>query len=135
MSRVAASASTVTLAGSVQALIFAVLLATVLPVRVGAADGAAAIAAGERTYALRCRGCHAPPFTGFFMLSRRLGAAQADLAERGEVNGDYVKVVVRNGLNSMPHIPRGDISDAQLAEIIAYLNRPRAATAAAGDPR
>jgi mono/diheme cytochrome c family protein len=95
-----------------------------------AADSAAAIAAGGRTYALRCRGCHAPPFTGFFMLSRRLGAAQADLAERREVNADYVNVVVRSGLNSMPHIPRGDISDRQLAEVIAYLNRPKAAPAA-----
>jgi mono/diheme cytochrome c family protein len=102
------------------------------PSRASAADTAAAIAAGERTYNLNCRGCHAPPFTGFFMLSRRLGAAQADLAERGEVNADYVKFVVRNGLKSMPHIPRGDISNAQLDNIIAYFNRPRAMPATAG---
>jgi cytochrome c5 len=111
--------------------VFAVFLAAICQ-RALASDSAAAIAAGERTYALRCKGCHAPPFTGFFMMARRLGEAQADLAARDAVNADYVKVVVRNGLNSMPHIPRGDISDTQLTEIIAYLNRPRTMPATAG---
>jgi mono/diheme cytochrome c family protein len=113
-------------------LLAATLLAVAASGRSIASDDATAIAAGARIYVLRCEGCHAPPFTGFFMLERRLGVAQANIAERGGMNAEYVKVVVRNGLNSMPHIPRGDISDAQLAQIIAYLNRAEAVPLAVG---
>jgi cytochrome c5 len=80
---------------------------------------------GARLYERNCRPCHAPGEIGYVMLTRRLGAGRADLAMRGEVLSELVRVVVRRGFNSMPPIPRGLVSDAELERIIAYLNRPR----------
>lgn len=82
------------------------------------------VARGEQLFARNCRPCHAPGMTGYFMLARRVGKQQADLAARHGVAAPFVTTVVRQGLNSMPHIPRGSVSDAELAQIIAYLNRP-----------
>jgi hypothetical protein len=55
------------------------------------------------------------------------------LAERTDLAPTYVQQVVRRGLLGMPAITRVDLSDIELARVIAYLTRPRpAAPPAAG---
>lgn len=102
--------------GWVPAAIFAVAMAV--------SGAAQAEDDGAQLYGRNCRPCHAPGQTGYVMLGRRLGPARADLALRGDVLPDLVRFVVRHGFNSMPQIPRGSVSDAELERIIAYLNRP-----------
>ena len=67
--------------------------------------------------------CHLQGGTGTFMLGRRLGAANALLAERTNLDATYVKHVVRNGIVSMPRITRAEVSDAELQAIVNYLTR------------
>jgi mono/diheme cytochrome c family protein len=98
----------------------------------GAEPDAHAIVSGEALYIRNCRPCHAPGFTGYFMLSRRVGKGQEDLAARHLIDPALVQVVVRNGINGMPRIPRGTVSDTELALIIRYLNRPRPVAAPTG---
>jgi cytochrome c5 len=73
--------------------------------------------------------CHLQGGTGTFMLGRRLGPANALLAERANLNAAYVKQVVRNGIVSMPRITRAEVSDAELQAIVDYLTRKRDADA------
>ena len=45
------------------------------------------------------------------------------LEERQDLLAPFVIAVARNGTGNMPRIPRGEVSDAQLARIAAYLAR------------
>lgn len=69
--------------------------------------------------------CHLPGGTGTFMLGRRLGQANALLAERTNLDAAYVKQVVRTGIVSMPRITRAEVTDAELQAIADYLTRKR----------
>jgi hypothetical protein len=71
--------------------------------------------------------CHLEGGTGTFMLGRRLGPANALLADRTTLDPAYVKNVVRNGIVSMPRITRAEVSDAELQAIAGYLTRTRGA--------
>lgn len=85
-----------------------------------------AIARGESLFAAHCGLCHFAGETGTFMLKRRLDAAQpALLAERTDLEKEYVETVVRQGLNSMPWFTRAQLTDAEMKAISAYLARPR----------
>jgi hypothetical protein len=50
------------------------------------------------------------------------------------VSPTYVQQVVRRGLLGMPTITRVDLSDIELAYVIAYLTRPRPAAPTAAGP-
>ncbi len=99
----------------------AALLLAPAPAPAGAAD----VVAGEQLYGMRCALCHAGFAPGTIMLGRRLGKERALLTERTDLAGDYVRQVVRRGLLGMPPFTRVDLSDAELAHVVAYLTRPR----------
>jgi mono/diheme cytochrome c family protein len=88
------------------------------------------MAAGERLFAARCALCHVGFAPGTIMLGRRLGPERALLAQRSDLSADYVRQVVRHGLLSMPPFTRVDLSDAELAQLSAYLTRPQPPAAA-----
>lgn len=51
------------------------------------------------------------------------GALPAVLEERTDLAGEYVRAVVRGGLFGMPISRKTEISDRDLADVIAYLRR------------
>ncbi len=105
----------------------AVLIAGALLVATaaGAQTADAGVAAGAELFRDRCGMCHLQGGTGTFMLARRLGAANALLAERTNLDAAYVKQVVRSGIVSMPRMTRAEVSDAELQAIVDYLTRKR----------
>jgi mono/diheme cytochrome c family protein len=78
---------------------------------------------GKVLYDQRCGICHARGGTGTLMLGRRLGVDNAVLARRADLQVPYVSLIVRNGINAMPLFTRGEVTDAELALIAAYLTR------------
>lgn len=88
--------------------------------------GANAAHPGERLFGRKCAFCHIGPSTGKFMLGRRLPKDQAELPNRSDLEADYVKAVVRNGLVNMPPFTRVEITDAELAQVAEWLaHRPQ----------
>ncbi|MCC7463491.1 MAG: cytochrome c [Gammaproteobacteria bacterium] len=113
-------------------VVVALLAGTVAGGRAHAADAGAAGAAGRNTAGkmlldTRCGICHAIGGTGTFMLARRLGDERSLLAERTDLTAELVTHVVRHGINGMPVFTRVELSDAELALVIAYLTRRAAA--------
>lgn len=105
-----------------------VLVATTAAAQVPASragSDSAAGAEGRSLFQARCGMCHLEGGTGTFMLGRRLGPANALLAERTNLDATYVKHAVRNGIVSMPRITRAEVSDAELQAIATYLTRKR----------
>lgn len=78
---------------------------------------------GERLFGQECAFCHVGKTTGTMMLGRRLGKDQADLTRRTDLEADYVKAVVRNGLMNMPAFSRVELTDAELDRIAGWLAR------------
>lgn len=76
---------------------------------------------GEELFGQKCAFCHIGKGTGAFMLGRRLGKDNADITRRTDLQADYVKAVVRNGLVNMPPFTRVELPDGQLDKIAAYL--------------
>jgi cytochrome c5 len=76
---------------------------------------------GEATFLAKCRYCHVEMGPGTLTLAKRLGPDQALLARRADLQADYVKAVVRNGLNTMPAINRVEVSDKELDTIATWL--------------
>jgi mono/diheme cytochrome c family protein len=72
-------------------------------------------------YTYECGYCHLPRGTGTAMLGRRLGEDSALLAEREDLEEDYVRFVVRNGIVSMPALTRVEVTDSELDAIVAFL--------------
>lgn len=89
---------------------------------------ARAKSAGEAIYLAKCQYCHIEMGPGTITLSGRLGPEKAMLANRDDLTADYVKAIVRSGLNGMPALTRVEVSDPELDQIAAYLSRPRPET-------
>ncbi len=83
--------------------------------------GAKSANAGERLFGQKCAFCHIGPSTGKFMLARRMPKDQAELPSRTDLQPDYVKAVVRNGLVNMPTFTRVELTDAELTQIADWL--------------
>ena len=77
--------------------------------------------AGEATFLAKCRYCHVEMGPGTLTLAKRLGPDNGLLARRTDLTADYVKAVVRGGLNTMPPINRVEVSDAELDTIANWL--------------
>ncbi len=77
----------------------------------------------EAVFLARCQYCHVQLGPGTITLSRRLGPEDALLANRTDLTQDYVKTVVRNGLNTMPALTRVEVSDKELELIAEFLTR------------
>lgn len=87
-----------------------------LPARGGPASGDQAV------YRAKCGVCHLAGGTGTLMLARRVPREQAQLEYRPDLEADYVKAVVRNGIASMPSITRVEVTDGELQAIARYLS-------------
>jgi mono/diheme cytochrome c family protein len=85
------------------------------------------LAEGEKLFRARCGYCHLAGGTGTYMLGRRLGKDRALLSERTDLTVDYVRKIVRVGINSMPPHTRIEVPDSELDLISAYIARPASA--------
>jgi mono/diheme cytochrome c family protein len=92
-----------------------------------------AIAAGGTTergaalFAEKCAMCHRVMGMGTVLLTRRRDPATAPLEKRTDLTVEFVVAAARAGLGNMPRISRGEVSDADLATIAAWLAVPAAA--------
>lgn len=100
--------------------------------RPAAAQANSGAASGEAVFLQECGMCHLSGGTGTMMLERRVGAEKSLLAERTDLPPQYIEMVVRQGINSMPTITRVEIPDAELQAIIGYLTRNSASASRGG---
>lgn len=111
------------------ALLIASALLAFNCVQARAADGessalpAATTDPGADLYAYHCGACHdeGDGHPGTMRLGLRSGAAQAVLLERNDLTADYVKTVVRQGLQMMPPFRPTEISAGELDALAAYI--------------
>ena len=91
----------------------------------GVTQDRSAHSADEALYVEKCAMCHRQMGMGTVLLGRRVEPARAMLEARTDLNAELIATAVRTGLLNMPRISRGEVSDAQLTRITAYLTRPR----------
>ena len=60
---------------------------------------------------------------GPVILARRMDPKLATLEARTDLTADLITAAARQGIGNMPRISRGEVSDAQLAEITSYLTK------------
>lgn len=75
----------------------------------------------EALFVEKCSMCHRQMGMGTVILARRMPPEQAMLETRKDLTIDLVNAAVRQGIGNMPRIGRGEVSDAQLRQISAYL--------------
>jgi cytochrome c5 len=75
----------------------------------------------EALYVEKCGMCHRQMGMGTIILARRVDPAVAMLEARPDLPTDFVIQAARAGIGNMPRISRGEVSDAQLKVIAAYL--------------
>lgn len=95
------------------------------PGRVGSA--APQLEAGKQAYAHWCAPCHAaePGLAGTLALQTKYkGSIPAALEDRTDLTPEVVAYFVRNGVAWMAPFRKTEISDAELAQIGAYLSAP-----------
>ena len=80
-------------------------------------------ARGKALFDGTCGYCHSPRGHATVLLRRRVGEANAVLAERTNLTPAYIKLAVRHGVMSMPWYRRSELSDDDLASISNYLTR------------
>lgn len=97
--------------------------AAAAPIETAAYEPKPAADTAEGTFARQCAYCHAPGIEhpGTMQLGATRGEDFAVLAEREDLTADYVKYIVRNGLNGMPPFTPTTLSDAELDMLAAYL--------------
>jgi mono/diheme cytochrome c family protein len=111
---------------------FVILLAAAAAVSVARPAAAADVQRGARLYANWCGYCHdpvserQPQLAGTYTLQQRYkGEKPAALVERTDLTPDFVKTIVRQGLNVMPAFRKTEVSDAELDDIAAFLAHAR----------
>ena len=67
--------------------------------------------------------CHRQMGMGTIILVRRIDPKRAMLETRNDLTTDFIKSAVRQGIGNMPRISRGEVSNAQLVRIAAYLGK------------
>lgn len=79
---------------------------------------------GKALYVERCGMCHQSIGMAVGLLARRTGdTSQGMLEERADLSALFVRTAARAGIGNMPRMPRGEVSDAELALIADYLSR------------
>lgn len=81
---------------------------------------------GKALYQYWCLPCHGrgPGHPGTQALAERYGGTLPDaLEDRKNLTPEFVAVFVRNGISIMPFFRKTEISDADLADMGAYLSR------------
>ena len=78
---------------------------------------------GEEIFNTNCLSCHAagPGHPGTMRLAIRLGEEKSVLTERTDLNAEYVKVIVRQGILLMPPFRPSEITDDELEALAIYL--------------
>lgn len=76
-------------------------------------------------FAEKCGMCHRTQGMGTTLLQRRYEGEQALLENRRDLQPEFVRSVVRSGFNNMFPISRGEVSDAQLEQIVEHLTQER----------
>jgi len=78
---------------------------------------------GKRIFADKCSHCHAPGYEqpGTRQLGMTRGEEKAVLEQRKDLTADYIRYIVRHGINAMPAFVPTDVSPQQLDELIRYL--------------
>ncbi len=79
----------------------------------------------EALFVEKCAMCHRRMGMGTVLLARRMNPALAPLEARTDLTVDYIKAVARQGIGNMPPVRRGELSDAQLDRIAAYLAKAK----------
>lgn len=86
------------------------------------APARAADMSGREVFDHYCTYCHgSSDGPGTMQLRRTRGKGQALLLERTNLNPDYIRYVVRQGLRSMPPFAPSDLTDAKLEVLAAFL--------------
>lgn len=77
---------------------------------------------GPDIYNYWCAACHNPGKPGFVaLLVLHEGQLPPNLEDRPDLDADYVRYIVRNGISAMPHFRKTQISDSQLDALANYL--------------
>ena len=105
-----------------RAVLAGALLVSLLPSPAPAEDSA-----GKALFHARCGVCHeaGPGHAGTMRLAEARGPGAAVIEQRTDLTADYIRAVVRKGLIEMPPWRQTELSDAELAQIIAYLTHAR----------
>jgi cytochrome c553 len=77
----------------------------------------------EALFVEKCGMCHRQMGMGTVILARRMDPKLAMLEARTDLTADLITAAARQGIGNMPRISRGEVSDAQLAEITTYLTK------------
>ena len=75
----------------------------------------------EALFVEKCGMCHRQMGMGTVILARRMDPKVAMLEARNNLTVEFVTAAARAGIGNMPRISRGEVSNAQLARIAAYL--------------
>lgn len=77
---------------------------------------------GKLLYERYCAGCHdAGPGHPGTMLLEQLGRPHPPLIGRSDLEPDFVRAVVRNGLVEMPPFRPTELTDGELDQVIAHI--------------
>lgn len=79
---------------------------------------------GKALFKERCGMCHQGIGMAVNLLGRRPGdTSNGLLEERKNLSAEFVFTVARTGIGNMARIPRGEVSDPELAAIANYLEK------------
>jgi (+)-pinoresinol hydroxylase len=78
---------------------------------------------GRTLFNESCSFCHGERGHATTLLAKRIGAENAVLEKRTNLNVEMIRAVVRHGINSMPWYRRAELPDRDLDAIAAYLTR------------
>ncbi|HYM36574.1 MAG TPA: cytochrome c [Steroidobacteraceae bacterium] len=78
---------------------------------------------GKKLFEATCNFCHNPRGWAADRLRMRLDESRVVIAERTDLDRDYIRFVVRNGLVNMPAYTPTDLSDIQIQLVADYLTR------------
>jgi mono/diheme cytochrome c family protein len=78
---------------------------------------------GQEVFAARCEACHAAgrEHPGTLRLELSRGKERSVLLARRDLNAEYIKVIVRNGLLMMPPFRPTEIPDEELDSLATYV--------------
>jgi cytochrome c553 len=79
----------------------------------------------EHLFVEKCGMCHRQMGMGTVILARRMDPKLARLEVRSDLTAEYITIAARQGIGNMPRIPRGEVSEAQLARIAIYLTKSK----------
>ena len=77
----------------------------------------------EALFVEKCGMCHRQVGMGTVILAGGMDPRLAMLEARTDLTADLITAAARQGIGNMPRISRGEVSDAQLAEITSYLTK------------